>query len=189
MTRIADLRGKRIGWVSKLSAAGYVMPRLFLEAMGMMPEGLFAEERLAGTHARLASMLLSGEVDAIATYALFHSQRTGFQLPAGLENEALLATVGPIPGDLFIAGTRIYCRTVEALRGGLLGMRPTPGGALAEWMNIERFEVATAAHLEPIPRWKGRALDAALRFTLPGAPASVQPLPGTSQPQPGGRRT
>jgi phosphonate transport system substrate-binding protein len=169
--RVAELRGKRVGWVSKLSAAGYVVPRLYLQSLGLDVEGLFGAEEFHGTHERLSDALVFGEADVIATHAAFDPARRSFVLPARAGGARLLATAGPIPGDVILAGREVPSDVRERLRSGLLALRPLPNGHLRRFLAVDRFEIATVDHFEPLARWGQWAVETGLRpIAMAGGP-------------------
>ena len=63
------LSGARVGWVSKLSAAGYVVPSLYLRSLGLEPNELFASQSFLGSHAAVLRALDDSQVDAMARLA------------------------------------------------------------------------------------------------------------------------
>ena len=91
---LADLAGRSIAWVSKLSATGYLVPRLYLETFGVDVAALVGSQTYCGSHDAAALAFARGRVDVVAT----HSGRVRPILercPA-----RLLASIGPIPSDL-----------------------------------------------------------------------------------------
>ncbi len=76
---LADLKGKRFGFVSKSSTSGYLFPLAYLQTNGLNPESDFIEVIYADSHDRNAALLAEGKVDAIAvnksTYIL--AQKSG----------------------------------------------------------------------------------------------------------------
>jgi ABC-type phosphate/phosphonate transport system substrate-binding protein len=163
IAHLGHLRGRRVGWVSKLSAAGYVVPRLYLQSLGLDVPTLFSGERFSGSHARSAMALIAGSVDVIATYAHLDPALSGFTLPTALAGARLLATAGPIPGDVVLCGSSIDDATRIRVTAALLSTKFAPNGALARLMSIDHFEPTTALHFEPLRRWTQHALDEALR--------------------------
>jgi ABC-type phosphate/phosphonate transport system substrate-binding protein len=157
ITEVAGLRGARAGWVSPESASGYMVPRLYLRALGMRPEETFASEQFFATHARLARALVDDEVDVIATHAAFRSGPNDFELEPALARETILATVGPIPGDVFVAARGLDAATKVSLQRALLATSPRQDGPLAQLIHVERFEVASPSHFEALRRWTRRA--------------------------------
>lgn len=61
---LADFRGKRLGFASRLSTSGHLMPRYFLRQLWKIePEDFFSEVRYAATHDQAVQRVKSGEVD------------------------------------------------------------------------------------------------------------------------------
>jgi ABC-type phosphate/phosphonate transport system substrate-binding protein len=129
---LADIAGTRVGWVSRLSATGYRIPRLYLESFGLDVSRLFASERFYGSHRAVAQALLDGEIDVAAT----HSGR----LRDALESASLrvLTSIGPIPADMILASPRLPATARDALAESL---RVTPAGDF-------RFVHARSGHLD-----------------------------------------
>lgn len=63
---LADLRGKRMAWVDRMSASGYIYPFGAFRREGLVPDQLFADQRFYGTHDLALQALLSGQADACA---------------------------------------------------------------------------------------------------------------------------
>lgn len=63
---ISDLKGKRIGFVSKLSASGYMVPTVKLLDIGLDPRSYFSSVEFYGSHDKNLDALLNGKADAIA---------------------------------------------------------------------------------------------------------------------------
>lgn len=107
---LTDLKGRRVGWVSRVSATGHDLPRLYLESFGVDADSLFASRRYCGSHTAAAEALARGEVDVIATHT--RALRRVFELgPA-----RLLASIGPLPSDMLVAGRGVP----SAIRARLL---------------------------------------------------------------------
>lgn len=60
---IADLKGKKLAFGSKLSTSGHVMPRFFLSEEGIVPEKFFSEVIYSGAHDKTAFLVEKGRVD------------------------------------------------------------------------------------------------------------------------------
>jgi ABC-type phosphate/phosphonate transport system substrate-binding protein len=171
---LGDLRGARMGWVSKLSAAGYVVPRRYLESLGVDPETTFRSEAFFGSHERAADALVSGEVDAVATHARLAPSRRTLLLLDALHRARIVAVAGPIPGDVVVAGVGLDVLLRERLKRALLACNVRPDGALARLMNVTRFEPATAAHFEWLSRWSNdRSSSAPVHYPPPADLASA----------------
>lgn len=138
---LADLRGKHVAWVHEQSSAGYVVPRRLLARSGLDPETLFSKESFLGTHQAVAVAVLSGEVDAGATFVSLDPQ-TSRPLSAGwleagaaINGAFIIAMAGPIPPDAIVLSNRLdegvrariatelaaVARVVPEAIGGLFG--------------------------------------------------------------------
>jgi phosphonate transport system substrate-binding protein len=67
---LESLRGRSMGFGSRYSTSGHVMPRVFLQAQGIVPEDYFSEIRYAGDHFENIQAIVEGEIDAAAVNAL-----------------------------------------------------------------------------------------------------------------------
>lgn len=114
---LADLAGRRIGWVSRFSTTGYDLPRLYLESFGVDPDGLFGSQLFCGSHAAAVDAIASGSVDVIAT----HSQA----LRQVFERAPVraLVSIGPVPSDVVAAGVGVPATVRERLTRGLTSAR------------------------------------------------------------------
>jgi phosphonate transport system substrate-binding protein len=72
---LADLKGKRVAFVSPSSTSGYLMPLAALKQLSIEPERDFAQIIFGGTHAQTEALLEAGKVDAIATNIPSYKQR------------------------------------------------------------------------------------------------------------------
>jgi phosphonate transport system substrate-binding protein len=60
---ISDFKHKRFSFGSKLSTSGHIMPRYFMQEMGISPDAFFAEVRYSGKHDQTAFWVRDEEVD------------------------------------------------------------------------------------------------------------------------------
>jgi phosphate/phosphite/phosphonate ABC transporter binding protein len=100
-----NMRGARVAWVDRWSAAGYVIPRAALTAKGFAPKDLFREERFYGSHEAVVNAVLSGRANVGATYTQLDEggkivRGAWSNLPNGEGAIRVLVTVGKIPGDV-----------------------------------------------------------------------------------------
>jgi phosphonate transport system substrate-binding protein len=110
---LPDLEGRHVAWVSRSSAAGYVIPRLRLAAAGLPPDSLFRRESFHDNHAQVARAVFSGDADVGATFAVVEP-RTGRIVRAGWEEAGIpldaahtLITAGPIPSDVIVLSSKV----------------------------------------------------------------------------------
>ena len=64
----ADLKGSRVGWVSKLSSSGYVFPRVLLMDAGINPSEFFGQEIFLDGHLAVCEAGANKKVDVGATF-------------------------------------------------------------------------------------------------------------------------
>ena len=121
---VADLKGKRVGWVDPLSATGYVVPRMRLAAR--FPGGatgnlrVFAAETFFGSHAAVVRAVLDGTVDVGATYGGFGDDGSlvrGPFLEIGVDGSHLrvVEAFGAIPPDVIAIHARVAPAIGDAL--------------------------------------------------------------------------
>jgi hypothetical protein len=165
---LPDLAERRVGWVSKLSLTGYWLPRLYLDSLGMDVATLFTEEYFCGSQETAVDALDSGDVDAIAVSSRWLPAawaRTGAQI---------LASVGPIPSDVLVAGTALpetvrerLARTLQGLSLGPLSFAPVDDGHLDLFEQLQHSVSSPAAQEHPgAPR--RAAVDDPARGVQPG---------------------
>jgi len=121
-----------MGWVSRRSVTGFLLPRLYLESFGVDADALFATQRFCGSHESAAEALVNGSVDAVAT----DSRRLGAILQQ--MRARVLASIGPLPSDLLVAGCGVPLAVQEGLTLGMHGL----------WVAGTTFVRAREGHLD-----------------------------------------
>lgn len=92
------LSGKKVAWVGKLSASGYLFPRALLKDQGLDPDKLFANEAFVGDHPAVCKAVRDGTADVGATYAA-EPKEPSVLVPTGC------ADAGPVTDFKVIAST------------------------------------------------------------------------------------
>jgi ABC-type phosphate/phosphonate transport system substrate-binding protein len=149
--RLVELRGARVAWVDRHSAAGFVVPRIQLAAAGVDPRTELGEETFAGSHESVALSVVSGAVDFGATYA--HRPAADGEvvgpwsaLPDADKKLRVLTTFGKIPSDLIVARNdldmNIRVRLTRALRA--MNAHDTGRRIIHELFDVERFRLLDA---------------------------------------------
>jgi phosphonate transport system substrate-binding protein len=95
---LGDLKGKTFCFVDRISPAGYVVPRIILQANGIDPEEDFKRVINAGSDANVAAAVYKGDCDAGAAVA--HA-RTAIQkdFPDVMERVVVVDVSPDIPND------------------------------------------------------------------------------------------
>jgi phosphate/phosphite/phosphonate ABC transporter binding protein len=130
ITSLEQLRGRRLAYVDRESASGYLLPRRELRRLGFPPEQTFSEIVFSGDHLRALGLLLAREVDVAAvsssTLAALRRQKVD------LRGARILMKTGAIPTDAICATSSlpddVAARLTEILLS--LGSRTPEGRAL-----------------------------------------------------------
>lgn len=117
---LADVKGKRMGWVDPLSATGYVVPRMRLAARFPGNSRVFSSETFYGSHAAVARAILDGSVDLGATYGGFADDGTLVRGPfldvgADASRFRVVEAFGAIPPDVIAVHSRVAPAIADAL--------------------------------------------------------------------------
>lgn len=109
---LKDLYGRRIGWVSRDSMAGYVLPALALREKAIVP----GDEFFLGSHAAVVRSVMSGAVEAGATFCSVNPRDEPVKIVSAGWTETVevgpsrfrtLGLYGPIPGDVLCAAPTV----------------------------------------------------------------------------------
>jgi phosphate/phosphite/phosphonate ABC transporter binding protein len=179
---IADLAGRTIAWVDRLSASGYVVPRLALSARGVHPQATFAHEFFAGSHAEALRAVLEGRADVAATFAHVDEHGQVIRGPwteIGVRAEAVrvVATLGDIPLDLIAARTNVAEEIRQKLARALVEMSADPELAptVEAVFGCRRLEQGTSASYETLRHLLMRASDPKLGWSLESFESTAPP--------------
>lgn len=109
-----NLKNKTFGYVDVESASGYLYARHILKTNGLNPDNLFSEVSFLGSHYNLIKSVLSGTVDAGATYneALESGKEQGFNT----DEINIISTTEDIPKDALAANPRFNKELADKLQ-------------------------------------------------------------------------
>ncbi len=151
---IADLRHVRAAWTDPSSAAGCVLPRLYLRAHGGDLRALFASEKYYGSSSFACGAVADGEADVCSSFvteiaaddpvlALTDVARVYVAASWRLR---VLAMTESIAADGIVTGPQLASELRPRLCEALLKLHTMPGGAkaLAELMNSDRLVRSTS---------------------------------------------
>ncbi len=162
----AGLKGKRAAWVDQHSAAGFVLPRVQLAALGIDPRTAFSEERFYGSHEAVVRAVVGGRADFGATYARL--DRSGevvngawADLPGAEETTRVLIAFGSVPNDVILARESLDEESREKVTRGLLGIcHDVDGGLLVrDLFGVHEFRRWTPASYEALRKITADALN------------------------------
>lgn len=157
---IDALRGCRVGWVDKSSAAGHLVPKMHLASSGHPLHGFFAQETFLGSHIAVVDALLSDRIDVGATFCKLQGDsgrvlHAAWTSPDGkiVRPVEVLATIGPIPNDVIIAGGKLPNDVQQrVLRWFLDPSSSRARQLLAELVRADAYRSVVRSHFEPLRR-------------------------------------
>lgn len=160
---LEDLENVRFAFVNEHSTSGYLYPYAFLLSGGIDPRRDFREIVMTGRHDTLLHYLVSGRIEAGATFSgtLLHAERTGMDT----EQIEIVAKTGRIPYDAWVTRSGLDPSVTRRLRKSLLALstRDRRGRRiLGPLRSINAFAPTTDAHYDDVRAVK-RALERARR--------------------------
>jgi phosphonate transport system substrate-binding protein len=161
--KIADLKGKTIGYVDFNSTSGYLYPRWKFRDQGIDPDKFFSKSAISGGHTQGVLALANRQFDAVAFVASGGTPETGFTSGAyhelarrgliKIEDFRIIWTAGPIPNSPLTMRTDTPQPFQDIVRGALAAMPYDNPQAFADTgVNLGNTLVATdrSAYLEII---------------------------------------
>ena len=151
--RLDDLEGRRVMWLDRQSASGYVIPRLHLAARGQDPATFFSKETFAETHLSVLDAVSSGLVDVGTSWCRI-DPKTGTMLDAGwIRSDGMSIrpvraahTIGPVPNDAILLSSKVHAPERLRLVRWLLEPEAPSRKPLQELMSTHVFRTPLDAH-------------------------------------------
>jgi phosphonate transport system substrate-binding protein len=147
---LADLRGKRFGFVDPHSSSGWLFPASRLLDAGMNPL-TDIEGRFYGSHAAVISAIASGEVAAGSTYVAALADGRG-KIP-GANKLRVIARTERIPYDAYVVRSGFPIKAILGLQKALSSVStrdPRGREALAPLEDINGFVRTDDAHYKRV---------------------------------------
>lgn len=169
---LPDLKGKKVAWVNKLSASGYLFPRELLAKEGHDPDKFFAGEQFAGDHPAACKAVREGKADVVATFASGSEgelKANGCEEAPPIEDFRVVASTGNLPNEVIAASSDFPSPRINDVLGTFGRMGKTDEGKklLKEAFRCNGWGVAVEGDFAPVIDLL-RAKD---------APAKVAPAP------------
>lgn len=118
---LADLQGKRFGFVKKESSSGFKYPNALLKEEGLDYQTYFSRHYFLGSHPRVTDAVAAGSIDAGATW--------DFNLNQAIAKHGdvfkIVYTTPPIPNLCIAAHSSLPKDKVERIRQALTSIDPT----------------------------------------------------------------
>jgi phosphate/phosphite/phosphonate ABC transporter binding protein len=153
---IAEMKGRRIAWVHRDSASGYLVPRLHLASQGFDVFHFFSRELFVGSHIGVVDALMAGNVDVGVTFCSLDAggrvTTAGWTAADGtnLRPVEIISTVGPIPNDAVVASTLLPATVRASVTRWLLNLEERPKKLMSELLHAADFRVASPTHYESL---------------------------------------
>lgn len=144
---VGDLAGRRVAWVSSRSAAGYEVPRLFLEACGLPLDRLFSRETMTGSHLGALDAVRTGRADVAACYGVKGDTPASVELPLRLDDVRIVAVAGAVPSDVLIARRKLDPALLDIVVRGLLRLDDGGMFPLRKLLGVDQLVRASSDHL------------------------------------------
>jgi signal transduction histidine kinase/ABC-type phosphate/phosphonate transport system substrate-binding protein len=152
------LKGKRAAWVAPRSVGGYQLPMRYLEARGLSPTEVFAEQRFLGTYRNTLLAVLAGEADVAPIYLSHpdvHSARAAMAQYVGADESRLtpFAFTEPTFADGIIFTQRLSEEETASLVSILTEMSGDGGGLgmMLGPFKVDGFARASSVRSAPTP--------------------------------------
>lgn len=153
ISRLEDLRGRRMAFIDPASSSGYIYPMVLLIQRGLVknrdPKTFFGEVVFAGSHDAGMRALLNGHVDALASFDMAREQY--LKDPAERERITWVAETPPIPEAGIAARDGLDPAVFERVRAALLEIRgPAHAALLKRLYDIDGFAPAEDSDYDPV---------------------------------------
>ncbi len=159
LRKVEDLESLRAAWVDRQSAAGYIVLRAHLRALGVNLDRAFRENLFFGSHGEVARAVSQGDADVGATFVHVQADpshprgervvRAGF----GDADMHVITRAGPIPADVMAASVRVPVATMRKVQRALVGgVESELHRAARVLFGAEGFVVALSEHLDPLAK-------------------------------------
>jgi len=127
INKLADLKGKKFGFVDPGSTSGYLFPAAHLKKNNMNPEKDFSEVVFLGGHDKVITAVYNGDVDAGATFADARA-RVEKTFPDVMQKVRILEYTGDIPNDTVSVRKGLDPAFVEQVKQALIKIASSEEG-------------------------------------------------------------
>lgn len=167
--KISDLKAKKIAFVDKKSASGYLYPKVLLKKNRLKDED-FKEVLFSGNHSQSVQMLDDKKVDAIAVFSDDEKGHAGAWVKFGRNKTSSYRTLWvsePIPTDPFTVRKEFYDqypKFTHSLMFALIDLfsKSKSTSRFTEVLGNEDLVLATSRQYDPV-REMVKSLDAELK--------------------------
>jgi phosphonate transport system substrate-binding protein len=154
---LADLKGKKVAWVSKSSTSGYLFAKELIRAAGENPDTFFSSENFAGDHPSVCRAVRSGTADVGATFAAEPAPNKPL-VPNGCEDAGpvsdftVVASSKDLPNEVIAAGPSFDLRRQNEVTVAFAKMSKNDDGktVLKDGFRVEAWAIAVDGDFIPV---------------------------------------
>lgn len=154
---LADLKGKKVAWVNKLSASGYLFPRELLAKESHDPAKFFSAESFSGDHPSVCKAVREGKADVGATYAAGVGEAAELKADGCTDappvtDFRVVASTGNLPNEVIAASSDFPSPRINDVLGtfGRMGKSPEGKKVLDEAFRCNGWGVAVDGDFAPV---------------------------------------
>lgn len=154
---VKSLKGKKVAWVNKLSASGYLFPRALVREQGLEPDSLFASETFTEDHPAVCKAVRDGIADVGATYAAEPKagatlEPTGCSDAGPLSDFKVIASTQNLPNEVIAHCPEFPPTRVNdvLMTFGRLAQSPDGKKVLSDVFRAQGFGVAVDGDFDPV---------------------------------------
>ncbi|HOY67248.1 MAG TPA: phosphate/phosphite/phosphonate ABC transporter substrate-binding protein [Candidatus Ozemobacteraceae bacterium] len=149
---LSDLKGKKIAWVEKDSASGYLFPKALLLEAGVNPDKDFAEAGFLGKHDAVVLNVLLGKYDAGACY---DDARNTLREKEKMNELTILASTQDISNEPIVCRADLPEDIIEKIKKAFLKLDiddPTYKKVLEDCTDVQGFVTAQDSDYEYVQK-------------------------------------
>jgi len=148
---VQDMQGKRIAFVDRASATGYLLPLAYFRSLGVEDyNNWFGEVLFSGTHEDVINDVVNGYADVGAVSSTIFFMAAGTD-PRVLNELAVLATSPQIPSNPLAVRSDLPGDLKEALRQQMLSLHQSAAGReILKELKMTQFTKATKEDYQPL---------------------------------------
>ena len=149
----SDLRGKRIGYVDRDSASGFLYPRALVRSRGEDPDRFFEGSAMLGDHVSVITAVARGDVEVGATASAFVDPEL-FERAADVDRIKVVAKTARIPLDCAVVHTGLSRELGLRWRNALLDVVKSLGASdrLSRSWGVSGFVTVDDRHYDDVAR-------------------------------------
>lgn len=178
---LADLKGKKVSWVSKLSASGYLFPRELVAKENQDPDKYFSGELFAGDHPGVCKAVREGKADVGATFASGVEEKgelkaNGCEDAPPITDFKVIASTGNLPNEVIAVSSDFPQPRLNDVLGtfGRMGKSDAGKQLLADAFRCNGWGVAVDGDFAPVLELL-RAKDVKAKVAAPAEPPARDP--------------